>query len=252
MAVIHATFFSPVLSKQVQMNVFTPAEGKGPFPVFYLLHGLSDDYSAWQRWTRLENHLGNLPLIVVMPDGFRGFYCDNVEGPAYARYMLEDVVGFAERTFPAKGTRAGRCIGGLSMGGYGAMHLALLRPEMFASANSHSGAFGRGSRNYDVDADPELKRIFGAQKDAVGSVRDVFARSEKLKEAKTKLPALRIDCGVDDFLIEDNRTFHAHLQKLKIAHEYQEYPGVHNWDYWDIHIREALDFHARELGLTKK
>ena len=87
MAVLHATFFSDTLRKQVQMNVFTPNKGNGPFPVFYLLHGLSDDYTAWQRWTRLENYLGDLPLVVVMPDGFRGFYCDHVDGPKFATYM---------------------------------------------------------------------------------------------------------------------------------------------------------------------
>jgi putative tributyrin esterase len=252
MAIIHATFFSPVLGKQTQLNVFTPGEGKGPFPVFYLLHGLSDDYSTWQRWTRLENYVANLPLIVVMPDGYRGFYCDNVEGPEYAKYMLEDVVGFVERTFPVQRTRAGRCIGGLSMGGYGAMHLSLLRPEMFVSANSHSGAFSRGSHLFNVDSNPELVRVFGKQKVSEASVRNVFVQAEIQKKANAKLPRLLIDCGTEDVLIEDSRKFHAHLKRLKIAHEYAEFPGEHEWGYWDLHIREALDFHAKALGIKRK
>ena len=64
------------------------------------------------------------------------------------------------------------------------------------------------------------------------------------------MPKLRIDCGADDFLIEHNREFHAHLNKLKVPHEYAEFPGAHTWDYWDLHIREALAFHARALGLA--
>ena len=251
MAVIHATFFSETLHKQVQMNVFTPNKGSGPFPVFYLLHGLSDDYTAWQRWTRLENYLGELPLIVVMPDGFRGFYCDHVDGPEYAKYMLEDVVGFVERTFPAMRTRAGRCIGGLSMGGYGAIHLALLRPEMFVSANSHSGAFWLGKALTDFIKIPEFAKVFGTKKEMITSPRNVYGQAGKLKRKGTKLPKLLIDCGVDDFLIQGNRDFHVHLEKLKIAHTYTEFPGAHTWDYWDIHIREALAFHAKALGIGK-
>src|SRR5437016_5885778 len=88
MAIANATFFSPVLGKQIQMNLLLPDKGKGPFPVFYLLHGRSDDFSAWMRWTRIENYAAELPLIIAMPDGLLGFYCDNVDGSAYARYML--------------------------------------------------------------------------------------------------------------------------------------------------------------------
>ena len=251
MSIVNATFFSPILGKQIQMNLILPDKGKGPFPVFYLLHGRSDDHSAWMRWTRIENYVAELPLIVAMPDGLLGFYCDNVEGSAYARYMLEDVVGFVERFFPAQRSRSGRCIGGLSMGGYGAIHLSLLKPEMFVSANSHSGALGHGSKRVDIDKSPEMTRIFGKRAVTAGSVRDLHTQIQKLKKKGVRLPKLRIDCGADDFLIEANRAYHAHLEKLGVAHEYEEFPGNHNWEYWDIHVREALAFHARALGITR-
>ena len=141
MAFIHASFFSPILAKEVGLHALVPERARRPLPVFYLLHGLSDDYSIWHRRTRIEWYVRNLPLIVVMPDGFRGFYTDWNAGPAYARYMLEDVVGFVEKTLPAIRRRSGRCIGGLSMGGYGSLRLALARPDLFVSATSHSGAF---------------------------------------------------------------------------------------------------------------
>jgi muramoyltetrapeptide carboxypeptidase len=64
-----------------------------------------------------------LPLIVVMPDGLRGFYTNNAGGPPFARYVGEELVRFVERNFPARPERAARAIGGLSMGGYGAMRL---------------------------------------------------------------------------------------------------------------------------------
>lgn len=63
-------------------------------------------------------------------------------------------------------------------------------------------------------------------------------------------PAIRIDCGEDDFLIDHNRVFHQTLKTLGVAHEYAEYPGAHSWDYWDLRIQEALTWHAAQLGLA--
>jgi S-formylglutathione hydrolase FrmB len=245
MAFIQAAFFSKALQKQAAMNVIVP-ESKGPFAVFYLLHGLSDDHTIWSRRTRIESYVEGLPLVVVMPDGYRGFYVDAVEGPTYAKYMIEDVIGFAENTFPIIRKRTSRCIGGLSMGGYGALHLSLSRPDLFVSANSHSGALGIGAGLMDISKVPERLRIFGPN---TGTVRDLFFLASKLK--KNQAPKLRIDCGTEDGLLEYNRKFHQHLTKLKIPHQYEEFPGNHNWDYWDLHIREAIDFQCRALGIKK-
>ena len=78
-------------------------------------------------------------------------------------------------------------------------------------------------------------------------------RSTRVKLAeqidKTEMPALRIDCGTEDFLIEDNRASHAHLVHENIRHEYEEFPGAHDWAYWDRHIGEAIAFHRRQLGI---
>ncbi|MCZ7645395.1 MAG: esterase family protein [Planctomycetota bacterium] len=247
MAFIQASFFSRVLLKEVGLYAIVPEQGKGPFPVFYLLHGLSDDHTIWHRRTRIEWFVRTLPLIVVMPDGFRGFYTDNDDGPAYGRYLVEDVIGFAERTFPAAGKRSGRCIGGLSMGGYGSMRLALAHPELFVSAHSHSGALFNMGRPFQGERKAFLEKVFGKRRK--GSAHDVFALAARHKRAGTRLPKLRIDCGLDDHLITHNREFHAYLEKLGVAHEYSEHPGVHNWDYWEEHIQPALRFHARALGI---
>jgi len=248
MSLVHVSFFSNVLQKCVQMNVILPDKGPGPFATFYLLHGLSDDYSIWLRRTSIERYVENLPLIVVMPDGYRGFYTDAHQGPAYGRYMIEDVVAYTERVFPAIRKRAGRCIGGLSMGGYGALRLALAHPDMFVSANSHSGACQAGHKVILPLKDPEFFRVFGPAQQ--GSAHDLFALTARLKRQRARIPKLRIDVGTDDFLIQDNRVFHAHLEKLGVRHEYAEFPGTHCWEYWDLHIREALAFHCRALGIS--
>lgn len=238
-------WFANSIGKQVQMNVILPDTGKGPFATYYLLHGLSDDYSIWHRRTRIEMYVAAKPLIVVMPDGYRGFYTNNNEGPAYFDYMTKDLVDFVERTFPAKRNRMGRCVGGLSMGGYGALRIGLGRPDLFASVNSHSGAPLRGSTIKGLDQ-KEMIRVFG--KSPAGTDHDLIALAKKAKQSGI-IPKIRIDCGTEDFLLEENRKYDAALTKMGIAHEYEEYPGDHNWDYWDMHVRTAIDFHCRNLRI---
>jgi S-formylglutathione hydrolase FrmB len=244
------------------MQVILPSVGRPPYATFYLLHGLSDDSTIWLRRTRIEVYARELPLIVVMPDGYRGFYTDNDQGPAYAQHFGEELLEFVERNFPAHPVRGARAIGGLSMGGYGALRLALGYPEKFCSANSHSGALMR----FNLDLSPrqarkdkvfrkqspeffaEMRRIFG--RCPMDSGHDLLTLIRRARRRHRRLPRLLIDCGIEDSLLEYNREFHEELQELKVPHLYREFPGDHDWDYWDLHIREALEFHARNLRIA--
>lgn len=248
MAFCELRYFSPALKKQTAANVILP-EGEGmagPFPVFYLLHGLSDDHTIWHRRTSIERYVQGLPLIVVMPDGGRSFYTDAEQGFAYETAIIRDLIGYLDRIFPTKAERAGRCIGGLSMGGYGALRLALRFPEMFCSAVSHSGKLDFARETWGDPRAAEFERIVG--KNPLGGPNDLFALAEKVD--RSLLPALRIDCGTEDALLGCNRDFHAHLESLGIPHEYAEYPGGHDWAYWDTHVQEAIAFHVRNLGIA--
>jgi putative tributyrin esterase len=244
MALCQVSFFAEQIRKCSQMIVSVPDAGRGPFPVFYLLHGLSDDHTIWSRRTSIERYVAELPLLVVMPDGYRGFYSDAVNGPAYESYMLKDVIGFVDRVFPTLPRRSGRVIGGLSMGGYGALKLALKHPDLFCSAVSHSGALNAARRKWPEDK-RDLTLIFGSN--GKGGKDDLFTIAEQLD--RETLPAIRFDCGTEDGLLADNRRFHRHLDRLGIPHEYEEFPGAHTWAYWDVHIQEALAFHRRALGI---
>ncbi len=247
MAVCTLHFHGETIQKASSMNVIFPhrSDVQGPFPVLYLLHGLSDDHTIWCRRTSIERYVRELPLIVVMPDTGRGFYTDAVEGMAYEQHIMRDVIGFVERMFNVRTDRAGRAIGGLSMGGYGSMKLAFKYPDLFGSVVAHSGVYdmrhliGPNSR-----APVEMRRIFGP--DPAGGPDDVFALAERIDRAL--LPAIRFDCGVDDVLIAHNRALHDHLLELDIPHEYAEYPGAHDWAYWDEHVQEAIAFHWRTLA----
>ncbi len=251
MAFCELKYFSPALGKAMAADIILP-EGdlKGPFATFYLLHGFSDDHTIWQRRTSIERYVQDLPLIVVMPDGGRSFYCDAKEGLPWETSIVRDLVNYVDKMFHTKATRASRCIGGLSMGGYGAVKLALKHPDLFCSAVSHSGAVCFAHRPFTADNawSKEMARIVGA--DPVGGPDDIFALAEKLTPEQR--PALRIDCGTGDFLIEDNRACHAFLDQIGYPHEYAEFPGGHDWPYWDIHVQEAIAFHARNMKLKRK
>ncbi len=144
MAFARINYHSRSLQKASSVSVVFPDDPAIPRPwsVYYLLHGLSDDDTIWMRRTSIERYVEGLPLVVVMPDGGRGFYTNAVIGYAYEDDLIKDVVGLIDRTFPVKPERSGRAIGGLSMGGYGAVKIGLKHHAMFASVNSHSGGAG--------------------------------------------------------------------------------------------------------------
>ncbi|MBM3492791.1 MAG: esterase family protein [Armatimonadetes bacterium] len=239
---------SSALQKHTAANIIVPEDVAlaAPYPVMYLLHGLSDDHTIWMRRTSVERYLDGLPLIVVMPDGGRGFYTDATEGFAYEAAMLDDLIPLVDRTFPTRAERSGRCVGGLSMGGYGALRLAMRRPDLFCSAVSHSGAVYFGHRRLTPGDGRvhEFRRILGA--DPSGGPNDLHALASRLD--KSVIPALRLDCGTEDPLLADNRSFHAALTRLGVPHEYEEFPGGHDWSYWDAHLPEAIGFHLRAIS----
>jgi putative tributyrin esterase len=250
MAFATINYFSRALEKASSLNIVFPDDPAitKPWSVFYLLHGLSDDHTIWMRRTSIERYVAGLPLVVVMPDGGRGWYSNAQVGYRYEDDLIQDIIGLVDRTFPVKAERAGRCIGGLSMGGYGAVKVGIKHHDMFASVNSHSGAVG-------IMHDPttvkglgeEFGRIFGNT--PADGPEDPFSLVKALDHGR--LPALRLDCGKDDFLLPQNRSFHKHLEELHIKHEYEEFQGGHDWAYWDKHVQEAIAFHVRNLSLKK-
>ncbi|MFQ3586435.1 MAG: alpha/beta hydrolase family protein [Fimbriimonadaceae bacterium] len=239
MTVLDVTAFSDALGKQTSLRVLLPRKGvPGPYRTLYLLHGLSDDHTAWTRWTSIERYLEGLPLIVVMPDGGRGFYADAHRGFRYATAIGEELPAFVDATFPTDARRESRVVAGLSMGGYGAFHLALKFPQTFVAAASLSGALHFAhSDSWDTryGAD-EWQRIAGPK--SKGGPCDLFRQVLDVPSAER--PALWFECGSEDFLIEANRAFRNHLSANAVPHHYDEHPGEHNWAFWDAHIVSAV------------
>ena len=237
MNLVELNYGSAALGTKNQAVVLLPSEvKKGPFHVLFLLHGLLDDHRTWTRLTNIELYAEGLPLIIVMPSAGRSFYVNAVNGFPFQTAIGEELAELVEGYFP---TKLPWCSAGLSMGGYGAFRLALSYPERFVSAVSHSGAL----TGFSSAPSPELERLWGPS--PTGTDYDLMTLARKLP--KKQRPKLRFDCGVDDFLIEHNRKTHRDLTEMGYAHEYQEFPGTHNWAYWDEHVKEALAFHRKSL-----
>lgn len=236
------------LQRQTSITVIVPDEAPGPFPVLYLLHGLSGNHTVWTRRTSIERYVQDLPLMIVMPDCGRWWYTNSASQPfaAHEDAVVEDLVAFIDRTYRTIPDRAGRAIGGQSMGGYGALKLSLKHPELFCAAFSQSGALiladALAAR---PEWEEEFKVIFGDE--LCGGDADLLAIAERA--AGKKLPDLWLDCGREDWLLENNRRMHAHLQALDIPHEYHENPGEHSWAYWDLHVQDVLPWLVPRLGL---
>jgi S-formylglutathione hydrolase FrmB len=245
MAFLNVEHYSMVLHKSNGIYVLLP-EQKGPFPVLYLLHGLSDNHTAWMRRTSIERYAENLPLIIVMANGERGWYCNDPSpsGLPWEDYISGSLVKFVDQAFPTIPHASGRVIAGLSMGGYGAILHHLRHPDVFSAASSHSGGVAFNCRRFQINGDIDrLSQPFPAGQ------YDLFALARKAKKSQVKL---RMDCGTEDFLLEHNRAYHQHLTKLGIEHAYAEFPGVHEWDYWDRHIGDTLDFAMRHFAQAKR
>jgi putative tributyrin esterase len=246
-ALITLQWYSLPLEGMTAANVIVPETSSGPYPVLYLLHGLSEDHSAWVRRTSIERYAEAYQFMIVMPDSGRGYSADAPDGEAYETAMVNDLVPFIDRTFRTEARRAGRAIGGLSMGGYGALKFAFGYPNLFCSATSHSCSRAVTWTHAPTSQESKYVRVFGPNPS--GGPNDLFAVTEKID--RRLLPALRIDCGTEDALLEHNRRFHQHLETLAIPHQYAEFPGGHNWTYWDQRIQEALRFHAEAFAATE-
>jgi putative tributyrin esterase len=258
MALMRCDVFSDALGLSTSMTVILPqptttqigmtgGAAAEPPPVLYLLHGLSDDDSIWLRRTSIERYAAPLGLAVVMPQVHRSFYTDEAYGLRYWTFMSEELPELVRRFFRVSQAREDTFVAGLSMGGYGALKLALRQPARFAAAASLSGALdvARLSRST-REEDPMLwRRVFGERR-VRGSDDDLFALVAGADP--DALPALQVSCGTDDELIASNRAFIEACGAKGIAVSSTFGAGEHEWGYWDARIQDTLAW----LPLTRR
>lgn len=257
MAVLTCNFLSDCLKRIVTFTAIIPAdatfegnyEAAEPCKTLYLLHGLFGNHTDWLVRARVEELAMQNNLAIIMPSGDNSIYLDNPVFPNndYGRFIGEELPAFTRRMFHLSDKREDTFIGGLSMGGFGAMRNGLLYNETFGSIISLSAALNlfetpADEPGYDVIGE---FRFLGAQQEAAQTLcnpRVVATRllERKAADAATPIPRIYMAVGTEDHLLTPNRKFHEFLASQGIEVSYHEGPGAHEWDFWNRWIERAV------------
>lgn len=246
MALLQINFNSQAVGVNLPLNVILP-EKQAPrsAKLLYLLHGLSDDASAWQRFTNVEILANELNFVIIMPSAGRSFYNDMPNGQAYFSYLTEELPAWLMSVFQLDHTRANTAIAGHSMGGFGAFKAAFLRPDLYSAACSLSGALGiaqTAASPQQFGLEPkfiiELTQVFGPLNTLPGSTNDALAWLQNSCPENT--PALWAACGLSDELLASNRQFVQFAQRAGFPIHYQEAAGGHDWKFWQAQIARFM------------
>lgn len=233
------SYYSGALGRQQSYTYCLPsiAPDAGTFPLLALLHGRTGNCRDWFMHTRLARYVAGLPLVVACPDGDDGWYTDAADGGERREDdLIHDFLPHLLDALPVAASGCQRAIGGLSMGGYGALKIALKHTGMFGLAISSSGSVEEPST-------PDRHPVFGdpIADAALRRRENIFALAEEaLCRFPTERPQFFIDCGLSDELLDANRRLHAHLDYIGYGHSYRELPGHHTWPYWDRALRTIL------------
>lgn len=240
----HITLKTPNLKGRGNICLFVPPSVKADnLPIAILLHGVYGSSNSWSQQAgahrtalRLIQAKKIRPMILAMPsDGLWG------DGSAYLKHggfdfekwIVEDVIDAVRLNIPQAKNSTTTFIGGLSMGGFGALMLGGKYPDKFKAISAHSA----------ITSLPQMELFVEEQ---LADYQQVLAKSEDaflmLKSNRGKLPPLRFDCGKKDLLIEHNRKLHAQLLAAGISHKYEEFEGIHEWAYWEEHLVDSLLF----------
>jgi S-formylglutathione hydrolase FrmB len=247
-----------LVSYPVEYSVYLPAgyeNSQRSYPVLYLLHGYSDDETGWIQFGEAnaiaDKGIANgdfTSCIIVMPDGKVSWYCNSFDGKdPWEDMFVKEFIPFIEKQYRIRPQKEFRAIAGLSMGGNGALLLAMRNPDLFSTCVAMSaGTFTDEEILSDDSYDSYFGNIYGPKtKDAVSEHWKANSPLYLLDSVdKEKLKSIRfyIDCGDDDFLYKGNSALHVKMRDLGISHEYRVRQGGHEWSYWRTGLFDGLKF----------
>lgn len=236
--------YSPKMHKEIPTVVIIPDnyyQLDVKYPVLYLLHGYSGNYLNWiTHVPKLKDYVDEFQMIVVCPDGgYDSWYFDSPmnDSVRYESFMTQALISHIDSQYRTISDRNHRAICGLSMGGHGAMYLALRHQDLYGAVASISGGV-------DIRPFPDnwgIKKQLGTIKKHPENweKNTVINLVDGLQNGDLRIA---LDIGVDDFFLQVNRNLHKKLLKMGINHDYKERPGGHTWDYWKNAISYEMLF----------
>ena len=238
------TVKTPNLNGRGDICVFVPPfNNLKDIPLVILLHGVYGSSWVWSQ--KAGVHLSALtmmqkqeiqPMVIAMPsDGLWGdgsAYLNHT-GLDFEKWIADDVPSAVIENIPEISQKSKMFIGGLSMGGFGALHVGIKHNDQFKGISVHSSI-----------TDIQQMSLFVEEDLSCYNQRDSTDQSiwELIRKHRTNLPAIRFDCGTEDLLYEYNCRLHEQLKGAGINHVFEEYPGAHDWSYWQLHVRDSLSF----------
>jgi S-formylglutathione hydrolase FrmB len=235
--------YSLAMKKNIKAVVITPDNysTKTCYPVVYLLHGFAGSYKDWAKNAKgFEAAADRYQMLIICPDGGKSsWYFDSPldSTSKYETYIATELVNYVDGNYSTIRNRSGRAITGLSMGGHGALYLALKHQNIFGVAGSMSG--GVDIRPFSGSWDISKRLGNYAQEPENWEKNTVI---NMLSMLSPRSLSLIIDCGTEDFFFKVNLELHERLLYLNIPHDYIARPGMHNWAYWSSAIAYHLMF----------
>lgn len=260
MAFIQMNVFSQKLMRNVPVNVILPVDKmvfpgmpereNVPYKTLYLLHGILGNYMDWVNQTRVIRYAEDNNLAVIMPSGDNAFYVDQPDGNNfYGEFVGQELVELTRKMFPLSCKREDTYIGGLSMGGFGALRNGLKYHETFGAVIALSAALimeNIEKRNNESPAFMERRDyaqyVFGNLEKLKDSDKNPAWLVRHMKEERINFPKIFIACGNQDSLVCANREFAHLLEENEVDVSFEVGEGNHEWDFWDTYLKKALDW----------
>ena len=247
------TFYSSALGRTMQYRVILPAAmpPSRKLPVVYLLHGGGGGYRDWSNYSDVAQ-FAERGLVLVMPEGNSSYYTNSATVPSdrYEDYIVRDLIADVEAKFPAAVGRNNRAIAGVSMGGFGAVKIALKYPQLYFLAGGLSPALDVPTRPFSLKRIGQWRfhsSIFGPATSQTRRENDPYALARAADRATT--PYLFVSCGEQEGLLIANRKFAAILKERGFRYEFRTPPGDHNWKQWSGQVNalfQSLSVHLNQ------
>jgi putative tributyrin esterase len=249
------TFYSQALQRDMHYRVLMPGNAADRnLPIVYLLHGGGGTFRDWSNYSDVAQFAAT-GLLLVMPQGDYSYYTNAALRPQdrYEDYLVNDLPADVERRFPARSDRDSRAIAGVSMGGFGAVKLALQHPEKFIFAGALSAAIDVPRRRFTwrrLNQSRSYREMFGPDGSESRRHNDPFLLAPAAKPKA--VPYFYLTCGRQESLLAPNREFAALLERYQIAHEFHDVPGEHDWNQWNAQLPGLFDALRRQFSLQAR